>query len=176
MIEIWKDIKNYENIYKISNLGRLKNIITSKFLKPSINQDGYLRYFLYDKNHKRKCYFAHRIVCEHFLINFDSKLQVNHKDGIKINNDIDNLELMTCKENINHAFKILKRKGSNLGIINDRNPKSIKIDQFSLDNVFIKTWSCAREIERQLGIPNTNISRTAKGITKTAGKFIWKYN
>lgn len=175
MIENWKDISNYENIYKISNLGRLKNIVTNKILKPSINQDGYERYFLYDKNHKRKCYFAHRLVCQQFLTSFNINLQVNHKDGIKTNNNIFNLEMITCKENINHAFKVLKRKGSNLGMIN-KSVKSIKIDQFSLGGVFIKTWSCAREIERQLGIANTNISRTAKGITKTAGKFIWKYN
>lgn len=175
MEEIWKDITGYEEFYKVSNLGNIFSISRNKLLKITLSDKGYPKVKLYKTNTNVKEFFNHRLVVQHFLENFNPNLQVNHKDGDRTNNIITNLELVTCKENIQHAFRVLKRKGSNLGLKGDKSPHSIKITQYSIDNKFIKDWDCARDVERVLFIANTNVLCCAKGKRKTAGGFIWKY-
>ena len=112
MAEEWKSIKNWEDLYEVSNLGNIKNIKTNKLLKGDINNYGYHRVCLYHNN-KKKRYFRHRLVAEHFIHNDDieNKKFVNHIDGDKSNNTVDNLEWVTQSENEKHAFKTgLKNK------------------------------------------------------------------
>ena len=110
-MEIWKDIAGYEGLYQVSNLGRVKSlsrrdrlnrVIQEKILKPRSNKDGYLIVDLY-KEGKRKTYKVHRLVAQAFIPNPDNKSQVNHRDEDKTNNKVENLEWMTCKENINYG-------------------------------------------------------------------------
>lgn len=116
-MEIWKTVKNYP-YYKVSNYGRVKSIdrITidvngrktrrkGVLLKFSKNHKGYFMCVVYDGKIKRKHYSVHRLVAENFIENTDKTLQVNHKDGNKENNHVDNLEWISCKDNINHAWK-----------------------------------------------------------------------
>ena len=112
MAEEWKSIKNWEDLYEVSNLGNIKNIKTNKLLKGDINNYGYHRVCLYHNN-KKKRYFRHRLVAEHFIHNDDieNKKFVNHIDGDKSNNTVNNLEWVTQSENEKHAFKTgLKNK------------------------------------------------------------------
>jgi hypothetical protein len=104
-MEIWKDIKGYESNYQISNLGRVKSNYRIKKLKGSITKKGYLSYKLYHINGSKKSFQSHQLVAKAFIDNIDGKTQVNHKDGNKLNNHVDNLEWVTCKENINHAIE-----------------------------------------------------------------------
>lgn len=105
MSEIWKDIKGYEGLYQVSNLGRVYNIKRNKYKKPSKDKDGYL-YVGISKQGKSKNYKVHRLVAEAFISNLENKPQVNHIDGNKLNNVVKNLEWVTSKENIIHAHKI----------------------------------------------------------------------
>ncbi|MDY2883057.1 MAG: NUMOD4 domain-containing protein [Romboutsia timonensis] len=117
MEEVWKDIKGFEEIYQVSNFGRVKSLlrkrrnrngyfyIKEKILKQSINTYGYLQVCLYN-NCERSVKRVHRLVAETFIPNPSNKPEVNHIDGNKTNNKIDNLEWVTSKENITHAFKI----------------------------------------------------------------------
>lgn len=118
-IEIWKDIKDLPN-YQISNLGRVKSKerITNvgiknvkqikrkeRILKLFHNKKGYTQAVLYvDK--KPYPVKIHRLVAEAFIPNPENKPQVNHIDGNKQNNRVDNLEWCTCKENMEHSYKI----------------------------------------------------------------------
>jgi len=103
--EIWKDIKGYEKLYQISNLGKVKSFCRSKerILKIGIRPDGYEQIFLC-MHYSRKHYFVHRLVALHFLKNPENKPEINHKNGIKTNNCVDNLEWVTHKENMHHAI------------------------------------------------------------------------
>lgn len=112
--EEWKDIKNYEGLYQVSNLGNVKSLernksngkglvkIDEKILTQNITNWGYCKVALY-KNGARKYYKVHRLVAEAFIPNPNNKEQINHIDGNKLNNNVNNLEWNTRIENMNHA-------------------------------------------------------------------------
>ena len=105
-MEKWKNILGFDGNYQISNYGNVKSFINNIILKPSIaskrnNKQGYKVV-----NLKGKLYYIHRLVAEAFIPNIANKPQINHIDGNKLNNKVDNLEWCTNSENIKHAYKI----------------------------------------------------------------------
>jgi len=102
-MEKFKDIPWYEGKYQVSNKGRIKNIKFNKILNPYLDNKEYLRVSLY-KNRKRKVLKVHRLVLQTFYKKSD--LTVNHKNGIKDDNRLENLEYMTIEENVKHAYRI----------------------------------------------------------------------
>jgi hypothetical protein len=101
--EIWKDVKGYEGLYQVSNLGRIKSIIRKgKIL--SNKSHRYISVIFY-KNKLRKNIRVHRLVAGAFIPNPENKPQVNHIDGNKKNNNVNNLEWNTQLENIRHAYR-----------------------------------------------------------------------
>ena len=114
--EVWKNIVGYEGLYQVSNFGRVKsfnkNVLTGlgiyrtyegKIRSGSL-LNNYLRVSLCDKG-KCKYVFVHRLVAEAFILNPQNKCCVNHKNGIKHNNYVDNLEWVTVSENAIHAYE-----------------------------------------------------------------------
>lgn len=103
--EIWKPIAECNGIYHISNHGRVKSYKCGKerIMKPYTTAMGYLRIGIL-VNDKQKMHKIHRLVASAFIENIDNKPEVNHKDGNKTNNHIDNLEWVTRKENIQHGW------------------------------------------------------------------------
>lgn len=112
-MEIWKDIRDYEGIYKISNLGNIKSLprehVKGKLLNPARNNRGYLRVALSVKGRVRYD-SVHRLVAETFIPNPKNLPEVNHIDGNKLNNKVENLEWTTKSQNQIHAYKTGLRK------------------------------------------------------------------
>lgn len=125
--EVWKDIKGYEGIYQVSNKGRIKSlsrklwngnsyfVSKEKVLKAAIDNVGYPTVVLYGKDNTHKTVRVHRLVAEAFIPNPNNDRVVNHLDGGRTNNNVDNLEWCSHKHNTQYAvnmgkFNCLMRK------------------------------------------------------------------
>lgn len=166
MNEIWKDIKGYEGLYQISNLGNVKslnyrNTDEEKILKQIKHSKGYLQVGLC-KNGKTKKYTTHRLVAEHFIPNPNNLPQIDHINTNKTDNRVENLRWCTIKENNNNPLTIDKI--------------SKPIIQFSKDGELIRKWNSAMDVQRELGIKQNNISNCCKGKLKSVGGYIWRYH
>lgn len=173
--EIWKDIGGYEGVYQISNLGRVKSFKfnSEKVLinKTSSNYDmvalclnGVVKYFT-----------NHRLVAIAFLHNPENKEQVNHKNGIKSDNRLENLEWCTRSENTSHAIRIGLMKHPTRGKLGKDNFNSKVVIQYSLDGVYVNKYFGASEASRMTNISMGNISSCCLGNRNKAGGYKWKY-
>ena len=109
MTEIWKDVKGYEGLYKISNYGEVWSVRKQGLLKKGKCATGYYSVSLY-KNKKKKTFTIHRLVAIHFIDNPFKKPCVNHMDESRTNNHYSNLEWCTYEENMNWGTAIERRK------------------------------------------------------------------
>lgn len=107
-----KEITNYEN-YLIYDDGNVFNTNTNKMLCGSIGENGY-KYYRLSKNNIKKMFYAHRLVAEAFLENPNNLPIVNHKDGNKLNNNLNNLEWVNYSDNIKHFHKEIKKNKQNI--------------------------------------------------------------
>lgn len=176
MAEVWKDIKGYESLYQVSNFGRVKSLLSDKerILKSSKNTQGYLKVNLcIDGLSITKK--VHRLVCEAFLPNLENKRTVNHKNGIRSDNRLENLEWATDSENNKHAYNELGKTGPMTGKLGINNPNSIPVCRYSQEGDFIDEFEGAMDAERKTGINHRCISYCCKGKYKSSGSYIWRY-
>lgn len=150
-MEIWKDIKDYEGYYQISNYGRVKNIQTNYLLNGDINSAGYKRVVLYTP--KRKRFFIHRLVALNFCNGYSENLVVNHIDGNKLNNHYMNLEWITRSENDLHAEKIGLRKNHYI----PQKPKYMIRTFDLLSNKTIKIYNNREEFCAENGFAKSSV-------------------
>ena len=175
MEEIWKDIKDYEGLYQVSNLGRVKSLerITrhghlwkERLLKICYNPANY-KIVILAKDGKNKTRLVHRLVAEAFIPNPDNLPQINHKDENPTNSCVDNLEWCTNKYNVNYGTR------------NERHAAKMSktVYQYTLDGELIKVWQSTREIERQLGYNHGDIGSCCRHQPhyKTHKGYIWDY-
>lgn len=194
-MEIWKDIKGYEGLYQVSNLGRVKSLERYKktkyesfslfkeiIKKQQTNEKGYLKVTLAN-NKRRKTFFVHRLVAEAFLLNPNNLPQINHKDENKQNNLIwvnedgsidynkSNLEWCTNEYNCNYGSH-----KNNISHKLKRHPSICKrLIQLTPNDELVSWWSSASDASEQLNIHKSCISECCKGKQLTAGGFKWGY-
>lgn len=162
--EEWRRYQDFE-LYLISNYGRVRNVQTNRILKPTL-ACGYYKVRL-SKNGNVTDKLVHYLVFETFLPEkkLSSNEVIDHIDGNKLNNHINNLRCVSNSENVNSAF------------YNTKTNKSIKkVDQYDINGNYITTFPSLREAGRQLGLDSSSITKVCKGKVKTCGGFIFKYS
>lgn len=179
--EVWKPIIGYEDKYMISNFGRVKSLPTyennqysmcEKILKPIEYSNGYCVVSL-----RKKRYLVHRLVATHFLLPIKDKLQINHIDGNKTNNRVDNLEWVNASENLKHAYKMglkypsIKQKRA-MGLVNRNKRKKVNM---LLNGVSLKIFNSITEAEQYLKVNRSHISDVCKGKRRKTLGFEWEY-
>lgn len=165
MDEEWKDIKGYEGLYQVSNLGKVRNQ-SGRCLKPNESEHGYLKVELHNNNH-RKTRHIHRLVAMAFLDNSLNYNEVNHIDEDKHNNEVSNLEWVSHLRNVRYGNRprmvgpYAKKNGGNT------------IYQYNRDNVLICEFRSLREAERITGFCRQIISKHLNtGVPYK--NFLWK--
>lgn len=175
MIEEWKDIKGYEGLYQVSNIGRVKSLnrvvnkndgklypVKEQILKRSIDIKGYIRATLCGVNIPKNCQ-VHRLVALEFIHNPKNKPQVNHINGIKTDNRIENLEWCTAQENIQHAIDHKLRN------------HKVKVLMLTKNNIKLFWFDSMKSAENITGIYYTHISQCCSKQRKSAGGYKWEY-
>lgn len=191
-MEVWKDIKDYERLYQINNEGEVKALektiwngqgylhFPEKIRKLNPDKDGYLNITLSNKG-EVKTFKIHRLVAEAFIPNPDNLPEVNHKDGNKTNNNVDNLEWCTRKENQKHAFRIglINQNGERnhmYGKLGADNPNSIPIYQLNKNTGdIIREYDSLASAGRDLGVNTGKICLVCQGKRNSAYGYKWKY-
>lgn len=159
MNEIFVDIVEYEGLYQVSTLGRVKSFHNRKerILKQVKTKDGYLRVDLW-KDGKHHWKLVHRLVAEAFIGNPNGDYEINHKDFNPSNNHVENIEYCDRQYNIDYS-------------------KSKAVLQYSFDGKIVNEFKSTSEAARQLGFKQSNICACCnnKPKYKTAYGFIWRY-
>ncbi len=175
MKEMWKDIAGYEGKYQVSNLGNVKNNKTNKILKNRKDKHGYF-YVALCKNSKVKAMKVHRLVAQTFISNPKNKPEVNHIDGIKTNNLINNLEWVTHNENMDHAWKNhLRDNCFKKGIDSKKSKVIYQIDP--KNNQIMNVFYGNRDVKRKTGYDHSSVSKSCRkryGYRIYHG-YIWTY-
>lgn len=186
-IEVWKDIKDYEGLYQVSNLGRIRSLdhyskhhnggtqfVKGRLLKDCVCGFGYRKVSLC-KDGIAKSTNLHSLVAKTFIPNPNNLPEVNHINECKWDNAVWNLEWCTVEYNRSYGNRNTKSKETK------QRKYGKPVLQYTLDGQFITEYSCLREASRQTGVNRTNITACCKGVDyqgfniKQAGGYIWKY-
>jgi hypothetical protein len=172
MIEIFVDIKDYEGFYKVSNFGSVKSLSRldakgnrrcEKLLKLYLSSAGYYQVSLC-RNSRAAKFLVHRLVIEAFVSNIHNKSQVNHRDGNKLDNNVNNLEWVTPSENTIHADEVLgiDSRGENYGAV-----KLTERDVMSIRDLLESSGYTQEFIAGMFNVDQTTISDVKVGRTWT---------
>lgn len=181
MEEVWKDIKDYEGLYQVSNMGRVKSLpklkktptatfMTKERIKSFSYCKGYFRVSLTKKG-INKHYFVHCLVAQAFLGDANG-LTVNHKDENKKNNFVENLEYLSIGENIRYGTGIQRSAKSRT----DNPLTGTAVNQYTLDGAFVKRYISIKQAKKENGFHKENISLCCQHKRNQSNGYIWRYD
>ena len=183
MVESWKDIKGFEGYYQISNFGNVRSLdryvinnknggerfINGKLMKLTKvkgREESDTKYLVVNLRSygSNKVSLVHRLVAEAFIPNPNNMPEINHKDGNKENNFVDNLEWCTYSENNQHAIDTKLRK-----------PRGIPVLQYDINGILVNEYKSATDAARMTKFGRGSICHCLTGRRESYMGFVWKY-
>lgn len=173
MNEIWRPIVNFEGLYDVSNIGRVRSLNyrghnKKEILKSYISNNGYV-YIRLTKNGKNKLYRVHRLVAMAFIPNPNNLPIINHKNEIKTDNRAENLEW--CTHSYNWKYSGIDKKAHNAACQVNKKP----VLQYSKTGELLNEYESLSEASQQIAIPYQCISACCRGELKSSGGYIWRF-
>jgi hypothetical protein len=187
--EDWRNIPGYEGLYQVSSFGRIKRIANSRYnsltksfnkkeyiLSTPVNDKGYSTANLY-KNGKASPVRIHRLVAEVFMPNNENKPEVNHINGIKSDNQLNNLEWATRSENQKHAFAngLNKPNRINKGKFRGEHTRARKIVEVDNKGNVLQNFSCLKDATIFYNLSAGEVSRVCSGKANHSHNHYFKY-
>ena len=168
-LNMWKDIE-FNNNYEISDTGVVRRKDNKHILKGCITS-GYRSVKLTFPNSRQQRFYVHRLVAIHFIFNDDkNKTFINHKDGNKLNNSIENLEWVSPRENNLHYYQQLRDKKKE----RKKNVKTIPVIQYSLEGKELARFNSMKKAKETTGVSVVQIAKNVHGEITHAGNYIFK--
>ncbi|HFK1452851.1 TPA: NUMOD4 domain-containing protein [Bacillus pacificus] len=160
--EVWKDIKGYEGLYQVSNLGRFYGIKRDNYLSLKPSPDKYVRVIL-SKNGKPNTFTAHQLVARNFIENPEGFIEINHIDGNQSNNCVSNLEWCDRKGNLRHAFE------------NGLHCSPMKpVIQLDSEGLIVEEFESITEAARATNLHRSRIQKCLKDHYRVTGGYYWR--
>lgn len=190
MEEEWRQIPEFEGLYEVSNTGKIRSLarivnscygskmaLQSKEIKLNLKRNGYM-YVCLSKEGSANTYRVHRLVALAFISNPNNQPQVNHKNGVKNDNRVGNLEWCTASQNSNHAYSSNLRFSPSYWKDKSGSEHNLSkpVVMMTQQDETVRMFGSSYEAERETQIANQNISKCLKGKRKTAGGYKWKYH
>ena len=170
-VETFLSVPGYEGLYEISNLGNVKSLRSGRLMKRSKNNVGYEMVCL-TKDKTQKTYFIHRLVALTFIPNPLGLPEINHKDEVKTNNCVENLEWCTREYNLNYGGYSERMSKTLL----QNNPHRKRVSCYDKETgELIKTYDSITEAANDINVSYNALDVCLRGLTKTCRKMIWKY-
>ena len=167
MLVLWKSIPGYEGIYEISNTGLVRG--RKGIRKILVSWDGYQYVKLCNRGREKK-FKVHRLVAMAFIPNPNGLPEINHKNEVKTDNRVENLEWCSRKYNNNHGTRN-QRAGESI-----RRAKQFRVYRYGKDGKYIDSYESAKVAGEIFNCSPSWIAAVARGKGKMAGGYIWKYS
>ena len=176
-IEVWRPVVGFEGLYEVSSFGSVRSLPKVHYaidgrvfhydghIVPQYIHNGYYQVTLKKDGHQHP-YTVHRLVAKAFLLNPNGLPQVNHIDENRLNNNVNNLEWVTKRQNMNHGTLQQRLKLKR---------KHVQVNQYSMEGELLNTYFSIREAGRLAGVCHQSIRRCLLGSLKSTGGYKWGY-